>query len=61
MKQTIRKEKLVDVEVEIDTNDIFNWLTQCNNAEELEYLGKYALRLAKGIKDGEDVDIFRSL
>lgn len=61
MKQTIHKEIKIDVEVEMNVNDIFNWLTSCDNAEELSYLGKYAIKKAKLIESGEQPDEMRSL
>ena len=59
IRKTIRKEVSVTIEAEITTNDIFNWLTVCEDSETLKYLGKYALNRAKAIKNPDDDD-FRS-
>lgn len=38
---------------DVDKNDIYNWLTSCCNADELEFLGRSALRQAKSIREDE--------
>lgn len=48
-----------EVSVELSVNDIFNWLTDCQNPAALRYLGKYALRCAEGLENPDDDD-FRS-
>ncbi len=60
VRQTISKQISVTVEAEITTNDIFNWLTSCNNADALRYLGKTALNRATAIEN-PDNDDFRSM
>ena len=55
----ISKHVAVTVEAELDKNDIFNWLTECQNVETLKYLGKYALRCAESLEH-PDYDDFRS-
>lgn len=55
----ITKEVTVTVEAEVTKNDIFNWLTACQDIETLRYLGKYALRCAESLEH-PDVDEFRS-
>lgn len=40
--------------VSLTANDIFNWITHCDNVETLRYLGGYALRLADTISNAED-------
>ncbi|MCG4527723.1 hypothetical protein [Intestinimonas massiliensis (ex Afouda et al. 2020)] len=57
--QELRKTISVDVKVELSVNDIFNWLTDCQNPAALRYLGKYALRCAEGLEN-PDYDDFRS-
>lgn len=47
------------IEVNISDNDIFNWITQCNNADTLRYIGNYALKMASRIEKPDDDD-FRS-
>lgn len=51
--------KTVDVSVEITYNDIFNWLTKCENVEMLRNLGRYAIKCARDIEEPDDDD-FRS-
>lgn len=51
--------KTVDVSVEITYNDIFNWLTECENVEMLRNLGRYAIKCARDIEEPDDDD-FRS-
>ncbi len=53
----------VDVDVELSTNDIYNWIQQCNNSEALLYISSSALSAARRIKYPElyeDDDDFRS-
>lgn len=59
-RQKICKQISVTVEAEISTNDIFNWLNACNDAETLRYLGKAALSRANAIEN-PDNDDFRSI
>ena len=44
--QLILKTIPVNIEIPMTTNDIFNWLTDCQDAAVLRYLGRYALRCA---------------
>lgn len=60
VKQTISKTMTVTVDTDITTNDIFNWLCACNDAETLHYLGKAALNRARAIENPDD-DVFHSL
>lgn len=60
VRQTISKTIPVTVEAEITTNDVFNWLCACDDAETLYYLGKAALNRAKAIENPDD-DVFHSL
>lgn len=48
-----------EVDVNLNENDIFNWLSRCNNAETLKYLGQFALNQAKTLENPNDDD-FRS-
>lgn len=57
--QTITKTISNQVTIEISTNDIFNWLTNCRDIETLKYLGKYALAKASYMEN-PDNDDFRS-
>ena len=57
--QELRKTIPVEVSVELSVNDIFNWLTDCQNPAALRYLDKYALRCAEGLENPDDDD-FRS-
>lgn len=57
--QELRKTISVEVCVELSVNDIFNWLTDCQNPAALRYLGKYALHCAEGLENPDDDD-FRS-
>lgn len=59
MAMTFEKTVLVTIKIDIDTNDVFNWLTRCDNPETLRYLGKYALKLAQIIENPDD-DNFKS-
>lgn len=56
---TFEKTVPVTVTIDVSKNDIFNWLTQCEDPETLRYLGRYALRLARTIENPDDDD-FRS-
>lgn len=60
IKKTIKKTVSVDVETEINTNDIFNWLCFCDDAETLRYLGRAALNRARAIEN-PDYDEIHSL
>lgn len=60
VKQTISKAITVTVDTDITTNDVFNWLCACNDAETLHYLGKAALNRARAIENPDD-DVFHSL
>ena len=57
--QTITKTISNQVTIEISTNDIFDWLTNCRDIETLKYLGKYALAKASYMEN-PDNDDFRS-
>ncbi|MDY5211685.1 hypothetical protein [Intestinibacter sp.] len=57
--QTITKTISNQVTIEISTNDIFNWFTNCRDIETLKYLGKYALAKASYMEN-PDNDDFRS-
>ena len=57
--QTITKTISNQVTIEISTNDIFNWFTNCRDIETLKYLGKYALAKANYMEN-PDNDDFRS-
>ena len=57
--QTITKTISNPVTIEISTNDIFNWFTDCRDIETLKYLGKYALAKASYMEN-PDNDDFRS-
>lgn len=64
MKQHYKKSNMtitrnVDVTFEITENDVFNWLTQCDDPDTLERLGKTCLKYAHGLRDPDDDD-FRS-
>lgn len=56
-KSTVKK--MVEVEVEMSANDIFNWLVECQDPDTLRYLGRAALRFAAGLENPDDDD-FRS-
>ena len=56
-KNTVKK--LVEVEIEMSANDVFNWLVECQDPETLRYLGRAALRFAAGLENPDDDD-FRS-
>lgn len=62
MRQMLRKTVIVevDVEAEITTNDIFDWLNACNDVDTLRYLSKVARRRADAIEN-PDNDDFRSI
>lgn len=55
----LQKSITVDFEIELDKNDIFNWLNSCENPETLKYLGRAALNFARAIEE-PDTDDFRS-
>ena len=57
--QTITKTISNQITIEISTNDIFDWLTNCRDIETLKYLGKYALAKASYMEN-PDNDDFRS-
>lgn len=57
--QMVEKTVSVEVELPLSVNDIFNWLTNCENFDSLRYLGNYALRCAEGLEN-PDEDDFRS-
>lgn len=57
----IEKELTTKVTVELDQNDIYNWLQRCENPETLRWLAACAVRKAKRIEvqnDGTD-DVLR--
>lgn len=49
----------IPINIEISTNDIFNWLSDCDNVDTLRYLGRHALNQIK-IIENPDNDDFRS-
>lgn len=53
-KTTMNKTATVHMAVELDDNDIFNWLTECTNPETLKYLGRAALKFAHALENRED-------
>lgn len=53
-KTTMNKTTTLCMAVEMDDNDIFNWLTECQNPETLKYLGRAALRFAHALENKED-------
>lgn len=56
-KDTLLKTVTITQQVELDDNDIFNWLTMCQNPRTLRYLGRAAIRFAQGLEaGGNDVD-----
>ena len=57
---TIHVTVLSDIDVTLTSNDIFNWLSQCNDVDILNYLGTYALKRRDTIKN-PDNDPMRSL
>lgn len=53
----------VEVDAELTTNDIYNWLQNCDNAETLRYISAIAKKQAERIEHPElfeDDDDFRS-
>ena len=54
--QTITKTISNQVTIEISTNDIFDWLTNCRDIETLKYLGKYALAKASYMENPDNDD-----
>ena len=59
IQQVVRKTVSVDVETTLTTNDVFNWLTACDDIATLRYLGKYAYRRISSLENPDDDD-FRS-
>ena len=55
----IEKDITLHIKADLTQNDIFNWLTECDNPDTLRYLGQYALRCAQSIEN-PDTDDFRS-
>lgn len=55
----IERDVNLHVEIELTDNDIFNWLTACDNPETLRYLSRYAASCAMGLEHPE-YDDFRS-
>ena len=55
----VKKVVAVEFEVELTENDIFNWLSDCQDPRALKNLGHAALRFAAGLED-PDNDDFRS-
>lgn len=55
----LEKNVSVTVEIELNENDIFNWLNDCQDARTLRNLGRAALSFAKGLENPDDDD-FRS-
>ena len=54
--QTITKTISNQITIEISTNDIFDWLTNCRDIETLKYLGKYALAKASYMENPDNDD-----
>lgn len=48
------KDVVVHTTITMGVNDIFNWLTECPNIEDLKYLGKYALTCAKNLENPDE-------
>lgn len=48
------------IEIELTENDIFNWLTNCDDKETLKYLGNYARTRYKELSEKQPLDDFRS-
>lgn len=48
-QQTLRK--TISVDVEIDKNDIINWIMSCNDASVLKYISKMAINRSKAIEN----------
>ena len=59
INQKIKTKVEIEIEADIQTNDIFNWLMACNDADTLRYLGKAALNRCRAIENPDDDD-FRS-
>ena len=59
-QKTYFKTVPVETTITINTNDVFNWMTECPDIKALEYLGKYALSCARSLKNagGESPDPF---
>lgn len=57
---SVRKPVNTPIDVELTQNDIFNWLTECENKNTLLFLGRYALLCAKEKTHDRDGDDFRS-
>lgn len=45
------------VHVKLTEIDIFNWLTDCTNPNTLLYLGNYASKRGKAIREGNSEEI----
>lgn len=56
---SVRKIVAVDVEIELTTNDIFNWINNCQDHLTLKNLGNAALSFAAALEHPDDDD-FRS-
>ena len=59
MKSPMKVRRNIEIEIEISENDIFNWLTQCDDPEVLERLAGTCRRYAQGLRN-PDKDDFRS-
>ena len=60
-KSNLTIRRAFELEIEITENDIFNWLTNCDDTEILTRLGHTCLKYAQGIRAQEsDDDDFRS-
>lgn len=59
MKQPMSVRRTVDVEIQLTENDIFNWLTQCDDPETLDRVARWCRKYAQGIRGHVDDD-FRS-
>lgn len=55
----VEKDISVHLRVEMTENDIFNWITGCDNPDILHRLGRYALKTANELEHPNDDD-FRS-
>lgn len=39
------------LKITLSENDVFNWITSCDNVETLRYLGRYALKCAHSLEN----------
>lgn len=59
VRKVVRKVVVVDVEIELTANDIFNWINNCQDPLTLRNLGNAALSFAAALEHPDDDD-FRS-